>query len=83
MSIELPQWAAEMRDLFRSGSVAQFILHGNVFDVVPATGPGGGRLLSLNTFLDEIMFENIGRLLIESVCFLKAPLISMKFGECC
>jgi AAA+ superfamily predicted ATPase len=57
MSIELPQWAAEMRDLFRSGSVAQFILHGNVFDVVPAPGPGGGRLLSLNTFLDEIMFE--------------------------
>jgi AAA+ superfamily predicted ATPase len=57
MSIELPQWAAEMRDLFRSGSVAQFILHGNVFDVVPAPGPGGGRLLSLNTFLDEVMFE--------------------------
>jgi SpoVK/Ycf46/Vps4 family AAA+-type ATPase len=46
-----------MRDLFRSGSVAQFILHGNVFDVVPAPGPGGGRLLSLNTFLDEVMFE--------------------------
>jgi len=46
-----------MRDLFRSGSVAQFILHGNVFDVVPAPGPGGGRLLSLNTFLDEVMFD--------------------------
>ena len=46
-----------MRDLFRSGSVAQFILHGNVFDVVPAPGPGGGRLLSMNTFLDEVMFE--------------------------
>jgi ATPase family associated with various cellular activities (AAA) len=57
MSIDLPPWAVEMRDLFRSGSVAQFILHGNVFDVVPAPGPGGGRLLSLNTFLDEVMFE--------------------------
>ncbi len=57
MSIDLPQWAVEMSDLFRSGSVAQFILHGNVFDVVPAPGPGGGRLLSLNTFLDEVMFE--------------------------
>ena len=57
MSIELPEWAVEMRDLFRSGSVAQFILHGNVFDVVPAPGPGGGRLLSLNAFLDEVMFE--------------------------
>ena len=57
MSIDLPPWAVEMRDLFRSGSVAQFILHGNVFDVVPAPGPGGGRLLSMNTFLDEVMFE--------------------------
>lgn len=57
MSIDLPPWTVEMRDLFRSGSVAQFILHGNVFDVVPAPGPGGGRLLSLNTFLDEVMFE--------------------------
>ena len=31
----LPAWAQDMRNLFRSGSVAQFILHGNVFDLVP------------------------------------------------
>ena len=31
MSPELPGWAREMRDLFKSGSVAQFILHGNIF----------------------------------------------------
>ena len=37
MSAELPAWAQEMRDLFKSGSVAQFIIHGNVFDVVPAS----------------------------------------------
>ena len=36
--MELPPWASEMRDLFRSGSAAQFLLHGNVFDVVPASG---------------------------------------------
>jgi AAA+ superfamily predicted ATPase len=41
-----------MRDLFRSGSVAQFILHGNIFDVVPH----GDRQLSLKAFLDEVMF---------------------------
>ena len=29
----LPSWAQDMRNLFRSGSVAQFILHGNVFDL--------------------------------------------------
>ncbi len=52
MSSELPRWAAEMRDLFRSGSTAQFLLHGNVFDVVPA----GGKLLSVPVFLEQIMF---------------------------
>ena len=49
---ELPRWAVEMRDLFRSGSAAQFLIHGNVFDVVPH----GGKLLSLPAFLDEVMF---------------------------
>jgi hypothetical protein len=57
MTSELPGWAAEMRDLFKSGSVAQFIVHGNVFDVVPASGPAGPRLLSLRSFLEEVMFE--------------------------
>ena len=54
MSTELPAWAAEMRDLFRSGSAAQFLLHGNVFDVVPSDG----RLLSLSAFLEQVMFAS-------------------------
>ena len=54
MSGELPQWATEMRDLFRSGSAAQFLIHGNVFDVVPA----GARMLALPAFLDEVMFAS-------------------------
>ncbi|HVT79331.1 MAG TPA: AAA family ATPase [Phycisphaerae bacterium] len=57
----LPQWAQDMRDLFRSGSVSQFILHGNVFDLVPATLPVAGgtptrKLLPLKSFLEESMF---------------------------
>jgi hypothetical protein len=48
----LPAWATELRDLFKSGSSAQFILHGNVFDLVPAAG----RLLPLKMFLDDVMF---------------------------
>ena len=48
----LPRWAAEMRDLCRSGSAAQFLLHGNVFDVVPAAG----KLLSVPAFLEQMMF---------------------------
>jgi AAA+ superfamily predicted ATPase len=49
---ELPRWAVEMRDLFRSGSAAQFLIHGNIFDVVPSNG----RLVSVPTFLEEVMF---------------------------
>lgn len=58
MSSELPAWAVEMRDLFRSGSVAQFLLHGNIFDVVPASFSSGRKLLPLKSFLDEVMFES-------------------------
>lgn len=53
MTAALPAWATEMRDLFRSGSCAQFILHGNIFDAVPQ----GGQMLSLPSFLDQVMFE--------------------------
>jgi hypothetical protein len=48
----LPRWAVEMRDRFRSGSAAQFLLHGNVFDVLPAEG----KLRSLPEFLEQVMF---------------------------
>ena len=58
MSPELPGWAREMRDLFKSGSVAQFILHGNIFDVVPASRAAGPRQLSVKAFLEEVMFES-------------------------
>jgi hypothetical protein len=57
MMTELPAWAEEMRDLFRSGSVSQFLLHGNVFDMIAAPGLTESRLLSLSAFLDEVMFE--------------------------
>lgn len=53
MSVPLPAWASEMRDLFKSGAVSQFILHGNLFDVVG----GGKKPLSVKQFLDEVMFE--------------------------
>jgi ATP-dependent 26S proteasome regulatory subunit len=55
MANGLPAWAGEMRDLFRSGAVSQFILHGNVFDVIPMAG---GKQHSLKTFLTDVMFES-------------------------
>ena len=35
-----------------AGVIDGFLVHGNVFDLVP----GGGRLLSVPAFLDEVMF---------------------------
>ena len=58
MNVELPAWAVEMRDLFKSGSVSQFLLHGNVFDTIATPGVPESRMLSLSAFLDEVMFES-------------------------
>src|SRR5262245_38694285 len=55
---QLPSWAEQMRDLFKSGSVAQFLIHGNIFDVVSIEDSGGRRLLSLRSFLKDVMFES-------------------------
>src|SRR5690349_13398652 len=55
---QLPAWAEQMRDLFKSGSVAQFLIHGNIFDVVGVEDGGGRRLLSLKAFLESVMFES-------------------------
>ena len=52
MSATLPPWAREMRDLFRTGACAQFILHGNIFDALPREG----KMLSLKAFLADVMF---------------------------
>jgi hypothetical protein len=56
MSHPLPEWAEQMSDLFRSGSVAQFLIHGNIFDVVPTEDASGKRLLSVKAFLESVMF---------------------------
>jgi hypothetical protein len=42
-----------MRSTFRAGTTSQFVLHGNVFDLVPA---GAGGYVSLPRFLAETMF---------------------------
>jgi hypothetical protein len=58
LSPGLPSWAEKMRGLFRSGSTSQFILHGNVHDLVPAREEDGRtRYVSLRQFLTEVMFS--------------------------
>jgi hypothetical protein len=55
---QLPAWAEEMRQVFKAGATSQFVLHGNVFDLVPAPdGKGGTDFVSLADFLTGTMFR--------------------------
>jgi AAA+ superfamily predicted ATPase len=54
----LPAWAQEMRDVFRAGATSQFVLHGNVFDLVAAPDDKGrADWVSLSAFLTSTMFK--------------------------
>lgn len=54
----LPAWAEEMRAAFTSGTASQFVLHGNVSDLVARRKPGAEPgFLSLRDFLCEVMFD--------------------------
>jgi hypothetical protein len=56
--VKLPAWAEEMRQVFKAGATSQFVLHGNVFDLVPAPdGKGGTAFVSLADFLAGTMFQ--------------------------
>jgi len=51
---DLPPWATEVIDLYEAGACAQFILHGNVDDLVllPVSG-AAPRIVALDGFLRE------------------------------
>src|SRR6185503_3968572 len=54
----LPPWAEEMRRIFRGGAVSQFILHGNVFDVVRSRDDDRRtEFVSLRDFLAGELFQ--------------------------
>jgi len=48
----LPGWAEELRRRYLRGESSQFVLHGNVHDVVLHEG----KLLSVSTYLSEVLF---------------------------
>ena len=53
----LPDWAETMRGLFVSGAASQFLLYGNVQDLVPAAAADGGlAFVPLRQFLEETLF---------------------------
>ena len=52
----LPAWAKELKQQFVSGTVSQFIVYGDTFDVFPHSRPdGSSRFLPLKQFLEDVM----------------------------
>ena len=51
-----PAWVQEMREVFRAGTVSQFLVSGNVFDLVPWRGDSGLKFLPLKEFLAQVLF---------------------------
>lgn len=51
-----PAWVQEMREVFRAGTVSQFLVSGNVFDLVPWRGDAGLKFLPLKEFLAQVLF---------------------------
>ena len=53
----LPAWAEKMRSVFRSATISQFILYGNIEDVIPHDAGGHCVYMPLKQYLTEILFS--------------------------
>jgi AAA+ superfamily predicted ATPase len=51
-----PAWAAQLADLYFSGTTAAFVLHGNTYDLFRTAGDAGPRYGVLAEFLAEQLF---------------------------
>ena len=51
-----PAWAAQLADLYFSGTTAAFVLHGNTYDLFRMAGDAGPRYGMLAEFLAEQLF---------------------------
>lgn len=57
MAATLAYWAEEMRRVFKSDTVSQFVLFGNINDLVAAPEGTKPRFLPLQEYLAQVMFE--------------------------
>jgi len=53
---KLPGWAQDLSEKYYSGAYVQFVLHGNVHDLVPWRRSSGTEFLSLKDFLQKGLF---------------------------
>jgi len=56
-AVVLPEWAEQMRQIFRAETIGQFILYGNVNDFVPHQDDDKLQLYSLKNYLAEVIFS--------------------------
>ncbi len=57
MEKRLTPWAEEMRQVFLSDTVNQFVIFGNINDLVPAPPERRPRFMPLTQYLAEVLFE--------------------------
>lgn len=53
----LPPWAQNMREVFRAETISQFILYGNIHDLVPNQNEDRLDFLPLKQYLYEVLFD--------------------------
>ncbi len=53
----LPEWAEQMRQIFRAETIGQFILYGNINDFVPHKDNDQLHFYTLNNYLAEVIFS--------------------------
>ncbi|HOE62665.1 MAG TPA: AAA family ATPase [Candidatus Sumerlaeota bacterium] len=55
--IALPKWAQDMKDIFRSETISQFVVSGSIHDLVPVKSNGGGTdFVPLRQFMTDVLF---------------------------
>lgn len=55
--VSLPAWAEEMRAIFRAQTIGQFVLYGNIKDLVEDRRDASVSYLPLKRYLAEVLFE--------------------------
>jgi AAA+ superfamily predicted ATPase len=53
---KFPRWATQLAEQYRGGTIVEFIVHGNIHDLVPADLGGRTSYLSLREFLARQLF---------------------------
>lgn len=53
---DMPAWAEQLAEKYRGGTLWEFILHGNVTDLVPSRSRSGLRFQTLHDYLKDVLF---------------------------